>query len=81
MQTSNSIDICFKIGAEVMSCRTTAAVFNLSSFCKILIEGPNAKQALEWICTNDISQPANTYVSICIIYLNLSGKKNQFLQY
>lgn len=45
-----------------MNCRTAAAAFNLSSFCKVLIEGPDAKQAIEWICTNDINQPANTYV-------------------
>lgn len=45
-----------------MNCRTAAAAFNLSSFCKVLIEGPDAKQAMEWICTNDINQPANTYV-------------------
>lgn len=45
-----------------MNCRTAAVAFNLSSFCKLLVEGPDAKQALEWICTNDINQPANTYV-------------------
>lgn len=53
---------CFKIGAEAMNCRTAAVAFNLSSFCKLLVEGPDAKQALEWICTSDINQPANTYV-------------------
>lgn len=47
-----------------MSCRTTAAVFNLSSFSKILIEGPDAKSALEWICTNNIDQPVNTCVEL-----------------
>lgn len=52
----------FQIATEAMNCRTSAAVFNLSSFCKILVEGPDAKKALEWICTNNINQRTNTYV-------------------
>lgn len=44
----------FQIAAEALSCRNAAAMFDLSSFCKILIEGSDAKNALSWICTNDI---------------------------
>lgn len=62
----------FKIGAEAMNCRTAAVAFNLSSFCKLLVEGPDAKQALEWICTNDVNQPANTYVVATSVFSNES---------
>lgn len=46
-----------------MRCRTGAAVFNLSSFCKILIEGPDATEALQWICTNDTDKPVDSCVN------------------
>ncbi|XP_055319034.1 sarcosine dehydrogenase, mitochondrial-like [Sitodiplosis mosellana] len=56
-----------RIGAEAMSCRIKAAAFNLSSFYKILIEGPEAKVAMEWICTNDINKPPNSIVYTCTL--------------
>lgn len=59
-----------------MSCRTAAAAFNLSSFCKLKISGPDAKHALEWICTNDIDQPANTYALHLISYLLINLETN-----
>lgn len=45
-----------------MSCRETAAVFNFSSSAKLLIYGPEARQALQWICTADIDKPTNSFV-------------------
>lgn len=55
--------IPFQIGAEAMGCRTAAAIFNLNSFCKLSVSGPDAAVALDWICTNDVNQLANTYAS------------------
>lgn len=51
-----------QIRNEVMSCRETAAVVNLSSFSKLFLYGPDAKQALEWIGTADIDKPTNSFV-------------------
>lgn len=51
-----------QIGREAMSCRETAAVFNLSSSAKLFIHGPEARQALQWICTADIDKPTNSFV-------------------
>ncbi|XP_055319035.1 sarcosine dehydrogenase, mitochondrial-like [Sitodiplosis mosellana] len=56
-----------RIGAEAMSCRTKAAIFNLNSFSKILIDGPDSKEAMEWICTNDINKPPNSIVYTCAL--------------
>ncbi|XP_031636149.1 sarcosine dehydrogenase, mitochondrial-like, partial [Contarinia nasturtii] len=56
-----------RIGAEVMSCRTNAAIFNMSSCCKILIDGPDSKEALQWICTNDIDKLPNSIVYTCAL--------------
>ncbi|KAG4075763.1 hypothetical protein HA402_003589 [Bradysia odoriphaga] len=55
------------IGREALSCRETAAVFNLSSFAKFFIYGPEAREALQWICTADIDKPINSVVYSCAL--------------
>lgn len=48
-------------GIEHMAARQTAALFDLSSFGKIFIEGPDAEDELQRICAADMSvQPGRT---------------------
>ncbi|XP_037027162.1 sarcosine dehydrogenase, mitochondrial-like [Bradysia coprophila] len=55
------------IRREALSCRETAAVFNLSSFAKFFIYGPEAREALQWICTADVDKPINSVVYSCAL--------------
>ena len=43
--------------AEQLSTRTGVTVFDQTSFSKYLMVGPDAEQALQWLCTNDIAVP------------------------
>lgn len=38
-----------QIGEEAMACRHNAVVFNMSYFCKLYLEGPDAQKAADWI--------------------------------
>lgn len=60
-----------------MACRETAAVFNLSCFAKIILSGPDARWALERICTADIDKPTDSFVYKCC--LGDTPFKNNFL--
>lgn len=51
-----------QIGVEVLKSHTTATIANLSSNCKLLVRGPGAKKALEWICVGDLNKPRNSCV-------------------
>jgi glycine cleavage system aminomethyltransferase T/glycine/D-amino acid oxidase-like deaminating enzyme len=44
------------IGAEHRATRTTAALFDESSFAKLEITGPDAAQFLQWVCDNDVAR-------------------------
>lgn len=48
--------------AEQISTRTAVTVFDQTSFSKYLLAGPDAEQALQWLCTNDIAVPVGTSV-------------------
>jgi glycine cleavage system aminomethyltransferase T/glycine/D-amino acid oxidase-like deaminating enzyme len=41
--------------AEQRAARTAVALFDQTSFSKYLLAGPDAEQALQWLCTADIS--------------------------
>jgi len=41
--------------AEQLSTRTDAALFDQTSFGKLLITGPDAEELLQWLCTADVS--------------------------
>lgn len=36
-----------------MACRTNVGLLNLSSYCKLILHGPQAKEAADWIFTAD----------------------------
>ena len=48
--------------AEQRACRQAVAVFDQTSFSKYLIEGPDARVALQWICANDVDVPTGACV-------------------
>jgi len=50
------------IGAEAMATRTTAALFDESSFAKLEITGPGALGFLERVCANRIDRPVGSIV-------------------
>jgi 4-methylaminobutanoate oxidase (formaldehyde-forming) len=48
------------IGAEAIATRTTAALFDESSFAKIEVAGRGALTLLQWLCANDIDRPVGS---------------------
>ncbi|MEI7742812.1 MAG: FAD-dependent oxidoreductase [Chloroflexota bacterium] len=48
------------IGAEAIATRTTAALYDESSFAKIEVTGPGAAVLLGWLCANDIDRPVGS---------------------
>jgi glycine cleavage system aminomethyltransferase T/glycine/D-amino acid oxidase-like deaminating enzyme len=44
------------IGAEHVATRTTAGLFDESSFAKIEVTGPGAASLLEWLCDNHVAR-------------------------
>lgn len=55
------------VGREVNACRSTAVIFNQSTFGKLIVSGPDAAAAMEWICTNEVDKEegATTYTTLC----------------
>ncbi|MFZ4372678.1 MAG: GcvT family protein [Mycobacterium sp.] len=47
---------------EQINTRTAVTVFDQTSFSKYLISGPDAEQALQWLCTADIAVPVGRSV-------------------
>ncbi len=45
------------VGAEHRAVRENVAVFDQSSFAKFEVVGPDAGEALNWLCANDVSKP------------------------
>jgi 4-methylaminobutanoate oxidase (formaldehyde-forming) len=43
--------------AEQLAARQRVAVFDQTSFAKLLVTGPDAEAALQWLCTNDVAVP------------------------
>jgi 4-methylaminobutanoate oxidase (formaldehyde-forming) len=54
------------IGAEALATRTTAALFDETSFAKIEMAGPGAVALLQWLCANDVDREvgAVTYTQL-----------------
>ncbi|HEY2887918.1 MAG TPA: FAD-dependent oxidoreductase, partial [Candidatus Limnocylindrales bacterium] len=50
------------IGAEALATRTTAGLFDESSFAKIEVAGPGAAAFLGSLCANDIDRPVGSIV-------------------
>ena len=48
--------------AEHMRVRGAVGVFDLTSFGKILVEGPEAEALLQWVSANDMSRPPGSVI-------------------
>jgi len=46
------------VGAEHAATRTSAGLFDESSFAKIEVSGPGAAKLLEWLCDNEVARDA-----------------------
>jgi glycine cleavage system aminomethyltransferase T/glycine/D-amino acid oxidase-like deaminating enzyme len=44
------------IGAEAVATRTTAGLFDETSFAKLEVSGPDAAELLEWVCDNHVAR-------------------------
>ncbi len=50
------------VAREHRACREAAAVFDQTSFAKLLVTGRHAEAALSWICANDVIRPPGSLV-------------------
>ncbi len=50
------------IAAESIATRTTAGLFDETSFAKIEVSGAGAAALLQWLCANDVDRPAGSVV-------------------
>jgi glycine cleavage system aminomethyltransferase T/glycine/D-amino acid oxidase-like deaminating enzyme len=57
--------------AEHRACREAAALFDMSSFAKLLVQGRDAEAVLQRLCANDVAVPAGT--SVYTAMLNQRG--------
>ena len=55
------------IGEEVRACRNNVAIFDQSYFGKFYLKGKEAMDAVQYICTNNMSKPigSTTYTEMC----------------
>nr|CAG4651589.1 EOG090X014D [Triops cancriformis] len=52
---------------ECLSCRNSAAVFNMSYFGKFYITGPDAQKAADWIFANQMNADSGKTVYTCML--------------
>ena len=50
------------VGREHHAARTTAALFDQSSFAKFVLKGPDSLAALNWICANNVDKPIGSVI-------------------
>ncbi|GAB6032728.1 hypothetical protein CHUAL_011598 [Chamberlinius hualienensis] len=55
------------IGHESLTCRTKAAIFNMSYFGKFYLTGDDAAEAAAWIFSNDVNKPPGNTVYTCML--------------
>ncbi|XP_030387177.1 sarcosine dehydrogenase, mitochondrial [Scaptodrosophila lebanonensis] len=55
------------IGEEAHACRNNAVVFNMSYFSKLLLEGPQAQQAADWLFSANTNRDATKTVYTCAL--------------
>lgn len=50
-----------------MACRERVAVFDMSSFGKYFLSGPDAQKAADWLFSADMARPAGSTVYTCML--------------
>ncbi|MGE5766640.1 MAG: GcvT family protein [Bacteroidota bacterium] len=48
------------VGREHKAAREAAVLFDQSSFAKFVLKGPDAEDALSWICANNVAKPVGS---------------------
>ena len=48
------------VGREHKAAREAAVLFDQSSFAKFVLKGPDAEEALSWICANNVAKPVGS---------------------
>ncbi|MGF1632143.1 MAG: FAD-dependent oxidoreductase [Kiloniellaceae bacterium] len=48
------------VGREHRAAREAAVLFDQSSFAKFVLKGPDAEDALSWICANNVAKPVGS---------------------
>jgi sarcosine dehydrogenase len=48
------------VGREHRAAREAAVIFDQSSFAKFILKGPDAEDALSWICANNVAKPVGS---------------------
>lgn len=51
-----------QVNAEITACRTSAAIFDQTSFAKFTLKGPDSVAVLRWLCTADVDVEVGTVV-------------------
>jgi len=70
-QFSQSDRLVNCVKKEVHNCRCDHALFDNSSFGKLVVEGEGAAEALEWICSNRVGQAVGR--TVYTLMLNQAG--------
>eukprot|EP00941_MAST-03F_sp_MAST-3F-sp1_P003798 g3798.t1 len=60
------------IKEEVRACRDSVVLLNQSYFGKFFLSGPDALEAMQWLCTNNVDRPVGSTVYTNM--LNASGR-------
>ena len=55
------------VAAEHRACRETVALFDMTSFAKFEMAGPDAETALQYLCANDMAVPVGTSVYTALL--------------
>ncbi|XP_039483324.1 sarcosine dehydrogenase, mitochondrial [Drosophila santomea] len=55
------------IGSEALACRNNAVVFNMSYFAKLLLDGPEAQEAADWLFSANTNRDPSKTVYTCAL--------------
>jgi 4-methylaminobutanoate oxidase (formaldehyde-forming) len=59
------------VATEHRACREAVALFDMTSFAKLLLKGPDAEDVLQRLCANDVAVPVGT--TVYTAFLNARG--------
>lgn len=57
----------FQIQQECAACREHAAVFDMTSFGKYFLSGPDAQKTVDWIFSADMGRPSGSTIYTCML--------------
>lgn len=57
------------VGSEHLATRQAVALFDQTSFAKLVLEGPDSLAALNWLCANHVDKPVG-----CLTYTRMFAR-------